>query len=96
MAFWTYILLCADGSYYSGHTDNLDNRIADHQAGRRAGYNRTRRPIGLIWSQDFAARHEALAAERQIKRWSRAKKEALIDGRWDEVSRLARGIPRSS
>ncbi len=91
MAFFAYILLCGDGSYYIGHTDNLDHRIADHQSGRFEGYTKNRRPVRLVWSQDFVTREEALAAERQIKGWSRAKKEALIDRRWDELSRLARG-----
>lgn len=91
MAFWTYMLLCSDSSYYTGHTENLDHRIADHQAGRFPGYTHKRRPVRLVWSQEFPTRHEALAAERQIKGWSRAKKEALIDQRWDELSRLARG-----
>ncbi len=91
MAFWAYILHCADGSYYTGHTDHLENRIADHQHGRLRGYTINRRPIRLVWSQDFPSRHEALQAERQIKGWSRAKKKALIEGRWDEISRLAKG-----
>ena len=91
MVFWTYILHCADGSYYTGHTDHLENRIADHQRGRMPGYTRTRLPVRLAWSQDFPTRNEALQAERQIKGWSRGKKEALIEGRWDEVSRLAKG-----
>ena len=90
MAFWTYILRCSDGSYYTGHTDHLENRIADHHHGRFRGYTRSRRPVRLAWSQDFPTRYEALQAERKIKGWSKAKKEALIGGRWDEVSRLAR------
>jgi predicted GIY-YIG superfamily endonuclease len=82
MAFFAYMLLCADGSYYTGHTDNLDHRIADHQHGRFSGYTKNRRPVRLVWSQDFVTREEALAAEHQIKGWTRAKKEALIDQRW--------------
>ena len=80
MTFWTYLLRCADGSYYAGHTDDLERRIGQHGAGEIAGYTQTRRPVSLFWSQDFPTRTEALAAERQIKGWSRAKKEALAAG----------------
>tara|TARA_B100001179_G_C18588970_1_gene403717 strand:- start:1000 stop:1758 length:759 start_codon:yes stop_codon:yes gene_type:complete len=90
MAFFVYILRCADGSYYTGHTDNLEIRIAEHQAGRGGEWTKTRLPVEHVWSQDFATREEALVSERRIKGWSRAKKEALIAGGWDEVSRLAK------
>ncbi|MXP41096.1 GIY-YIG nuclease family protein [Altererythrobacter soli] len=90
MAFYAYILLCADGSFYTGHTDHLEHRIADHQAGRFGGYTRSRRPVRLVWTQDFPTRYEALSVERQIKGWSRAKKQALIDGDWERLSALAR------
>ncbi len=89
MSFWAYILKCADGSYYVGHTDDLDNRLAQHHSGATGGYTSTRRPVELVWSQDFAQRIEALQAERQIKGWSRAKKEALVRGDWDAVRALA-------
>ena len=90
MAFYAYILLCADGSYYAGHTDHLENRIADHQYGRFGGYTAKRRPVRLVWSENFPTRYEALSIERQIKSWSRAKKQALIEGDWALLSRLAR------
>jgi predicted GIY-YIG superfamily endonuclease len=90
VAFYAYILLCADGSFYTGHTEHLEHRVADHQAGRYAGYTRSRLPIRLDWAQEFPTRHEALSAERQIKGWSRAKKQALIAGDWERLSALAR------
>ena len=90
MAFWAYILLCADGSCYTGHTENLDARMGAHRSGAFEGYTRQRRPVTLVWSQDFATRLEALDAERQIKGWSRAKKEALIASDWQALTRLAR------
>ena len=90
MAFWAYILLCNDGSYYTGHTDNLDMRIGQHQTGAITGYTSKRRPVTLVWSQEFFSRLEALEAERQIKGWSRAKKEALIRSDWQTLSQLAR------
>ena len=67
MAFWTYILLCADGLYYTGHTDNLEFRIAQHQSGLIEGFTSSRLPVRLMWSQDFATRYEALDAEARIK-----------------------------
>ena len=90
MAFWTYILRCADGSYYTGHTDNLETRLSQHQSGFYGGYTCDRRPLRLMWSDYFNSGDEALAAERQIKGWSRAKKEALIARDWHRVSELAR------
>ncbi|MGC4251847.1 MAG: TrmJ/YjtD family RNA methyltransferase [Sphingobium sp.] len=90
MTFHAYMLRCSDDSYYLGHTDDLERRIAQHQAGEIVGYTRNRRPISLVWQQDFTTREEALAAEQQIKGWSRKKKEALIAGDWEAISLLAR------
>ncbi|SFP54448.1 TrmH family RNA methyltransferase [Sphingomonas rubra] len=89
MTFWTYILRCSDGSYYTGHTDDLERRVGQHQAGEIEGYTHDRRPVELMWSQDFGTRQEALAAETQVKGWSRAKKEALARGDWAALSKLA-------
>jgi predicted GIY-YIG superfamily endonuclease len=97
MNFWVYILKCCDNSYYTGHTDNLENRILQHQNRFFPScYTATRLPVELIFSQSFATREEALASERQIKGWSRKKKEAMIQGNWDEVSRLARNTLRQA
>lgn len=90
MSFWAYILLCADGSYYTGHTDDLERRLGEHHTGQVAGYTATRRPVTLLFSEEFATREAALAAERRIKGWSRKKKEAMMRGDWVEVSRLAK------
>jgi tRNA/rRNA methyltransferase len=90
MSFWTYILRCADGSYYTGHTDDLERRIGEHQSGLIKGYTQRRRPIVLVWSQDFSSRAEALSAELQVKDWSRAKKEALIRSDWSALSEAAK------
>ena len=87
--FWAYILKCADNSYYTGHTDKFEIRVAQHNAGECPGYTASRLPVELAWSQEFNSREEALSAERQIKGWSRKKKEAMIRGDWAEVSRLA-------
>ena len=90
MSFWIYILRCADNSYYTCHTDNLEERIAKHQSGEIEGYTSTRLPAKLVFSVEFPTREEALSCERQIKGWSRSKKEAMMRGDWVEVSRLAR------
>ena len=90
MEFAAYLLRCADGSFYAGHTDNLEQRMAQHQAGEIAGYTATRRPVKLAWSDHFSTRLEALDVERQLKGWSRAKKEALSRGDWETVRQLAR------
>ena len=93
MSFAVYILRCADNSYYTGHTDNLEVRFAQHQSGAIRGYTHERRPVELMWADEVATREEALAAEMRIKRWSRAKKEAWIAKDWDKLSRAA--IPPS-
>jgi len=90
MAFWVYILSCSDKSYYTGHTDNLEMRIAEHQSGEYAGYTSTRLPVELVFSQEFPTREEAMISERRVKGWNRKKKEAMIRGDWAEVSRLAK------
>ncbi|WP_088366906.1 GIY-YIG nuclease family protein [Sphingomonas dokdonensis] len=89
MPFWTYLLRCSDGSFYAGHTDALEQRIGQHQIGRGSDYTARRQPVALAWCQDFPSRLEALDAEKRIKGWSRAKKEALIAGDWERVSQLA-------
>ena len=91
MGFWVYMLRCKDGSYYTGHTDALERRIAEHISGAFTGcYTFQRRPVALVFAQELATREEALAAERRIKGWSRAKKEAMMREDWNEVSRLGR------
>ena len=84
------MLRCSDGRYYTGHTDNLDRRIGEHQTGGFCDFRSRRLPVELAWSQDFPSRIEALEAERRIKRWSRSKKEALIAGDWSRVSFFAK------
>lgn len=88
--FFTYMLRCADGSFYVGHTDDLDYRIVQHEHGQIEGYTSSRRPVMLVWSSEFTTRIEAIEAERKLKGWSRAKKQALIGGDWQRISKLAR------
>ena len=91
MSFWVYIVRCADNSYYTGHTDNLEQRVGQHHVGAfPTCYTFKRRPLQLVFSQDFATREQALASEQQIKGWSRKKKESMMRADWAEVSRLAK------
>jgi putative endonuclease len=88
--FWVYLLKCADQSYYTGHTDNLENRLTQHHHRDIPGcFTATRLPVQLVFTQEFATRVEALASERQIKGWSRKKKEAFIKGNWEALSAYA-------
>ncbi len=93
--FFVYILRCADGSYYVGHTDDLELRLAQHQDGSLGGHTARRRPVTLVWSAELPDRVDALERELQLKRWNRAKKEALINGDWSLLRKLARGPNRS-
>src|SRR4249919_4202620 len=95
VTFWTYILKCADGSYYTGHTDDLEFRLAQHDQGAiPTCHTFSRRPVELVYSQAFDEREDAFRAERQIKGWRREKKEALITGRFDLLPSLARTARR--
>ena len=86
-----YILQCADNSYYTGTTrTDLEIRVAQHQSGHFGGYTSTRRPVVLAYSDYFENIVDAIAAERQVKGWSRAKKEALMAGRFDLLPELSR------
>ncbi|HEX8584354.1 MAG TPA: GIY-YIG nuclease family protein [Allosphingosinicella sp.] len=87
MSFWVYLLRCSDGRYYTGQTEDLDVRLAQHRQGYFPNcWTYTRRPLELVWSEAMPTRDEALVAERMVGGWSRAKKEALIRGDWSLVS----------
>jgi putative endonuclease len=99
MSAYVYMLRCSDGSYYIGLTraDWLEKRIGQHENGTFPGYTSTRRPVTLVWSQHFDRIVDAIATERRLKGWSRAKKEALIRNDWKAVQALAQrrgGKPR--
>ena len=87
--FYVYILRCADGSYYVGHTDDMELRMQQHESGD-VGYTALRKPIELLWQGEFETREGALAFELQVKGWSRAKKEALMAGDWERIQELAK------
>ncbi len=99
MGAFVYILRCSDGSFYVGCAtgDDLNRRIDEHQSGLRGGYTYTRRPVLLVWSEHFSQVTDAIAVERKLKGWSRAKKEGLIKGDWQGIqdfSKRRAGKPR--
>ena len=92
MGAFVYMLRCNDGSFYVGSAtgDDLTRRLEEHRRGTYAGYTFNWRPVELVWSEHFSRITEAIAVERQIKGWSRAKKEALIRADWAKIQRVAK------
>ncbi len=92
MGIFVYMLRCADGSYYVGTAtgNDLSIRVHQHNVGYYKGYTFPRRPVVLVWSEHFERITDGISAERQVKGWSRAKKEALLRSDWTRVSELSR------
>ena len=90
------MLECADGTFYVGSTIDLERRVSQHDLGEGAVYTkpRRRRPVRLVWAVEFARVDDAFAYEKQIRKWSRAKRIALIEGRYIDLPALARGRNR--
>lgn len=85
------MVLCDDGSYYVGVTNNVDRRVAQHNLGEdKNSYTFSRRPVHLVYASEFHHANDAINAEKQIKRWSRAKKAALAKGDFEGLSCLSR------
>jgi putative endonuclease len=88
---YVYILECSDQSYYTGVTNNLDKRLIEHNEGYDPDcYTYSRRPVKLVYYESCSSPREAIFFEKKIKGWSRAKKEALIDGNWEKIHELAK------
>lgn len=95
--YFVYIVECSDGLYYTGVTNNLDRRIWEHNEGidpKSFTYNR--RPVTLKYYEYFSDIKQAISWEKQLKGWSRKKKEALFDRDWDKLKILAKGKKRAS
>lgn len=93
--YFVYMVLCADDSLYVGITNDVDYRVGQHNFGIDPDcYTFKRRPVDLLYSSEFGEVADAISWEKQIKRWSRAKKLALAANNWDEIRRLARGARR--
>ncbi len=88
--YYVYILRCADGSFYVGSARDLDERVKAHNDGRGAAYTFKHRPVRLVYSKGYGSEPEALARERQLKRWTREKKEALIAVDIDRLKHLSK------
>ena len=88
--FFVYILRCSDNSLYTGHTDDLEKRLSEHQSSHNPCYTSSRLPVDLVFHTAFGSREEAITAERQIKGWSRAKKQALIENDFIRIQLLGR------
>ena len=85
-----YILECADGSYYTGSTNNLERRLQQHQNGEGANYTKKHLPVKLVYFEEFQRIDDAFYREKQVQGWSRKKKEALINGCFDKLSNLSK------
>ncbi len=87
---YMYILQCADGSYYTGSTKDLERRLAEHQSGEGSFYTKKRLPVKLVYFEEFQRIDEAFYREKQVQGWSRKKKEALINGEYEKLSELSK------
>lgn len=87
---FVYILKCSDGSFYVGSTTNLDKRLSQHKSGKGANYTRGRLPVQLVYFEVYDRIDTAFYREQQIKKWSRGKKQALIDKNYDLLHELAK------
>lgn len=92
MSYIVYILECADGSYYTGSTDDINKRLWQHEQGiETSSYTYSRRPVKLVWtSQETKHYYDALRWEPQIKGWRRSKKEALIRGNYEDIHEIVK------
>jgi len=92
MKFYCYMLLCRGGKYYVGHTEDLTERMSQHEAGLGGRFTSKHLPVVLVWHQEFADRRQAKSCEAALKKWSRAKKEALIAGNYEAIQHLAKPL----
>jgi putative endonuclease len=78
MFYFVYILLCQDGSYYTGSTNNVKKRFKDHLAGKGARYTKSHKPVKIVYKEKFTTKSEALKREAEIKSWPRKRKQNLL------------------
>jgi putative endonuclease len=97
MRYFVYMVRCADDSFYVGVTNDVERRVGDHNLGWDPNaYTHERRPVELVYCESFEWIHEAIAWEKRLKGWRRAKKMALIEGDWKRIQELSRGILRQA
>jgi putative endonuclease len=85
-----YILLCNDGTFYTGSTWDLEKRLSEHNAGEGANYTSKRLPVKLIYFEEYSRIEDAFHREKQIQNWSHSKKEALIAGDFEKLMRKSK------
>lgn len=85
-----YILKCSDSSFYIGHTNNIQERLTRHNSGRGAKWTAARLPVNLLYKESFISEQDSIKRELQIKKWSRNKKEALINGDFKKLKSLSK------
>ena len=89
--YYVYILKCSDETFYTGITSNLDKRIIEHKSGKhKDSYTYSRRPVSLVFYAEFTEPSKAIEIEKQIKKWSKAKKEALINNEFEKLPNLSK------
>ena len=91
MSAYTYILLCSNGEYYVGSTDNIEERLKRHQAGFGCAYTKAHRPVELVYKEEYDTIEQAYQRERQLHKWSHQKKDALIKGNIGLLKELSKG-----
>lgn len=90
-SYWVYMVLCTDGSYYIGISNDVERRVGEHNSGLDTHcYTFLRRPVRLVYAAEFGEAEDAIRWEKQIKGWSRKKKRALSEGNWNEIRTLAK------
>ncbi|MBV7268475.1 GIY-YIG nuclease family protein [Winogradskyella luteola] len=89
--YYVYILKCSDNTYYTGITSNIEKRITEHQSGKhKDSYTYLRRPVELVFRAEFTNVELAIDTEKQIKKWSKVKKQALINNEFDKLPNLSK------
>jgi len=87
-----YILKCSDGSYYTGSTVDLERRLSQHQNGEGANYTKKRLPVELVYFEEYSSIADAFYREKQVQGWSKKKKEALMNGEYEDLKHLAKKV----
>lgn len=95
--YYVYILKCSDSSYYTGFTNNIERRLNEHNYGlNKDCYTFNKRPLQLVFCTEFNDVYQAIAFEKQVKGWSRKKKEAIINNNWEDLKKLSECLNESS
>ena len=95
--YYVYILKCSDGSYYTGMTNDINRRLNEHTYGlNQESYTFHKRPLELVFCADFNDVIQAIAFEKQVKGWSRKKKEAIIKDKWEDLKKLSQCLNKTT